>query len=128
MLGVVIDRAGDGEMRIQLGRGDSDLRLWAAASRSARRTSGRRRIKSAGMPTTTRGAAVGIGWLPNICSMSRGGIPMRMQSWLVACRRAANSGGMVASVCDRFDSPWVTSSLVVAPFWYFTVANIRLLR
>ena len=35
--------------------------LWAAASRSAWRTSGRRRNKSAGMPSATSGGAVGIG-------------------------------------------------------------------
>ena len=51
-----------------------------AASRSARRTSGRRRSRSAGMPTTTSAGAWGMVALsPNRGRRSRGGIAIRMQ-------------------------------------------------
>ena len=60
--------------------------LWAATWRSALRTSGRRRRRSAGMPVATQAGVLGIGLLPSSGpgprsgSRSRGGMPSSVQS------------------------------------------------
>ena len=109
------------------GGGDADLALCAAAWRSARRTSGRRRSRSAGMPTATCGGADGNG-------------PRRAEHLVDVPRRHAQQDANLvgrlaprrlqrrdlASVCERFDWPWVTSSRVVAPLWNFSSARFRL--
>ena len=64
------------------------------------------------MPTVTSTGAVGMVPGAIFFCKSSGGMPSRMQSWMMYCRRLISSSGMVASVCSSVLLAWAKSSFV----------------
>ena len=101
------DGAVDGNVRIEFGLGDADLRSSGQppdAPPGGR--PGRRRSRSAGMPSATSGGAVGMGPQPSRASRSSGGMPSRTHSALAYCRWAISSSWIAASVCSSVLRAW----------------------
>ena len=103
--------------------------LCAATCRSARSTSGRRRSRSAGIPTAMATGAAGMPLeVPRRSPRSPGGTPSRTQSESSAWRRWISSCGMLASVSASSVRACCTSSSDVPPASNRTVAISRLSR
>ena len=80
------------------------------------------------MPAATSTGAVGMPAVPRPGSKSSGGMPSKIDSWLLACRSWIFSCGTWDSVCDRLLWAWSTSSSVIAPPLKRAWAMTRVLR
>ena len=117
LFGVEGDVSGDGDVGIEFRLGDADLALCAAASRSARRISGRRVSRSAGIPTTISGGTAGIAFGPfRGPARCWGGRPRRMHRPVSAFRCPSSRAGISDRVAARADFAWRRSSSLTTPW------------
>src|SRR5262249_48347141 len=122
VLRLVAEGAVDKEGGVEVGLGDADLGVLGRREPLGRADVGRRRMRSAGMPTTTSGGETGIGALPSLAGSSVGGMPSRTQSWLFAWRSPISWTGMRDSSCCKRESDWTADSSPCAPDFHWAVA------